>query len=70
MDINADKIFVVYHGGDTEKQLALEQLKNPLYAHLAAVKNGKIYPIAYRSIVAPGADLPHTLNYIKTHLNH
>lgn len=65
MEMQATKIFVVYHGGEPQKQAALAQLRNPLYKHLPAVVSGQIYPIAYKQIVAPGSDLLGTLKYIK-----
>ena len=58
-------IFIVYHGGEQQKQAALAQLHNPLYKHLPAVASGQVYPIAYKQIVAPGSDLLGTLKYIK-----
>ena len=65
MEMQAAKIFVVYHGGEQQKQAALAQLHNPLYKHLPAVASGQVYPIAYKQIVAPGSDLLGTLKYVK-----
>lgn len=65
MEMQVAKIFIVYHGGEQQKQAALAQLHNPLYKHLPAVASGQVYPIAYKQIVAPGSDLLGTLKYIK-----
>lgn len=65
MTMPAEKIFVVYHGGEGEKQAALAKLENPLYQHLPAVQSKHIYPLNYNLIVAPGSELIHTLRYIK-----
>ena len=65
MNMPAEKIFVVYHGGEVQKNSALAQLANPLYQHIPAVQQGKIYPINYKEIVAPGCNLVQTLRYIR-----
>lgn len=65
MNMSAEKIFVVYHGGEVQKNSALAQLANPLYQHIPAVQQGKIYPINYNEIVAPGCNLVQTLRYIR-----
>ncbi len=65
MNMPAEKIFVVYHGGEVQKNSALVQLANPLYQHIPAVQQAKIYPINYNEIVAPGCNLVQTLRYIR-----
>ena len=65
MNMPAEKIFVVYHGGEVQKNSALVQLANPLYQHIPAVQQGKIYPINYKEIVAHGCNLVQTLRYIR-----
>lgn len=65
MEMQTEKIFVVYHGGEAAKQAALAKLQNPLYKHLSAVREGKVYALPYNAIVAPGAELLATLQYIK-----
>lgn len=65
MNMPAEKIFVVYHGGEVQKNSALAQLANPLYQHIPAVQQAKIYPINYNEIVAPGCNLVQTLRYIR-----
>jgi iron complex transport system substrate-binding protein len=65
MELQAEKIFVIYHGGAAEGQAALAKLQNPLYKHLPAVREGKIYALPYNAIVAPGAELLNTLQYIR-----
>lgn len=65
MTMPAERIFVVYHGGEGAKQAALAKLENPLYQHLPAVQSKHIYPLNYNMIVAPGSELIHTLRYIK-----
>lgn len=64
MTMEAEKIFVVYHGDEVQKNSALAQLANPLYQHIPAVQQAKIYPINYNEIVAPGCNLVQTLRYI------
>lgn len=68
MNMPAEKIFVVYHGDEVQKNSALAQLANPLYQHIPAVQQGKIYPINYNEIVAPGCNLVQTLRYIRQSL--
>lgn len=68
MTMEAEKIFVVYHGDEVQKNSALAQLANPLYQHIPAVQQGKIYPINYNEIVAPGCNLVQTLRYIRQSL--
>ncbi|WP_455266894.1 ABC transporter substrate-binding protein [Phascolarctobacterium sp.] len=65
MTMEAEKIFVVYHGDEVQKNSALAQLANPLYQHIPAVQQGKIYPINYNEIVAPRCNLVQTLRYIR-----
>jgi len=65
MEMQAEKIFVIYHGGEAARQAALAELQNPLYKHLSAVRNGKVYALPYNAIVAPGAELLTTLQYIR-----
>lgn len=65
MTMEAEKIFVVYHGDEVQKNSALAQLANPLYQHIPAVQQAKIYPINYNEIVAPGCNLVQTLRYIR-----
>lgn len=65
MNMLAEKIFVLYHGGEVQKNSALVQLANPLYQHIPAVQQGKIYPINYNEIVAPGCNLVQTIRYIR-----
>lgn len=65
MTMEAEKIFVVYHGDEVQKNSALAQLANPLYQHIPAVQQAKIYPINYNEIVAPGCNLVQTLSYIR-----
>lgn len=65
MTMEAEKIFVVYHGDEVQKNSALAQLANPLYQHIPAVQQAKIDPINYNEIVAPGCNLVQTLRYIR-----
>lgn len=68
MTMEAEKIFVVYHGDEVQKNSALAQLANPLYQHIPAVQQAQIYPINYNEIVAPGCNLVQTLRYIRQSL--
>ncbi len=68
MGMQADKIFVIYHGGAAAGQAALAKLQDPLYKHLPAVREGRVYALPYNAIVAPGAELLTTLKYIREHL--
>lgn len=61
----ADIVFVVYHGKDKEKNLALNKMDNPIFSDIKAVRNGKIYPINYNAIVAPGVHTADTIRYIR-----
>lgn len=65
MELQAEKIFVIYHGGEAERQAALAKLQNPLYKHLPAVREGRLYALPYNAIVAPGAELLTTLQCIR-----
>lgn len=65
MNLPAEKLFLIYHGGEEQKEAALSKLNNPLYQHLPAVRHKHIYPLNYNMIVAPGSDLSQTLRYIR-----
>ena len=63
--LDVDYIFVVYHGGEQEAEAALQNLRHPLYRHLRAVRQGKVFPLNYRLIVAPGINVIKSLDYIR-----
>lgn len=65
MTMQADTVFVVYHGGEKQKEAALAKLANPFYKHIPAVKQGRVYPTNYNALVAPGANLVQTLRYVR-----
>lgn len=65
---NANIVFVVYHGKDTEKNIALEKMNDAVFHNIKAVCDGKVYPINYNDIVATGIHTAETINYIKEKL--
>lgn len=68
MQSEADIVFVVYHGKDIEKNIALEKMNDSVFHNIKAVKEGKVYPINYNDIVATGIHTAKTVNYIKEKL--
>lgn len=64
----ADIVFVVYHGKDIEKNIALRKMNDPIFHNIKAVREGNIYPLNYNSIVATGVNTVKTINYIKEKL--
>lgn len=63
--LQADVIFVVHHGQQELKELALKEMHSPIYGNIKAVKEKKIYPLAYKQIVAPTVKLKDTLAYMR-----
>lgn len=68
MQSEADIVFVVYHGKDIEKNIALEKMNDSVFHNIKAVKEGKVYPINYNDIIATGIHTAKTVNYIKEKL--
>lgn len=66
--LKADVVFVIYHGGKQEEELALKQVKNSAVGRMPAVQAGKIYPLNYSSIVCPGVKVIDTLKYVNSKL--
>lgn len=60
-----DVIFLVHHGGEGEKEVALKHLMQKKYASLKAVKSGKVYTLHYDNIVATGIHTIETIKIIK-----
>lgn len=67
---DADVIFVVYHGYAEEGQRMVEQIKIPMYHRIHAVQNGRVFPLAYSSIVAPGIHTVETIQYMRDSIFH
>ena len=63
---DADYIFVVYHGGETDKNAAMSNFDKEIYRNMPAVLNKKIYPLNYNLIVAPAVNLLNSVEYIKS----
>ena len=68
MQSEADIVFVVYHGKDIEKNIALRKMNDPVFHDIKAVREGKVYPLNYNSIVATGVNTVNTINYIREKL--
>lgn len=66
--LEADVIFVVHHGQEQLRELALKEMYNPIYSNISAVKNKRVYPLVYRQIVAPTVKLKDTISYIRKKL--
>lgn len=66
--IKSDVVFVVYHGGPAEKELALKQVKSSVVGRMAAVQQGRIYPLNYKTIVCPGVNVVDTIKYVNSKL--
>lgn len=62
MFMDADVIFVVYHGNEKNKEFAMKKINNHIFNRMKAVRNGKVYPLQYQQIVAPAI---HTVDTIK-----
>lgn len=63
--LDADIIFVVHHGQEQLRDLAMKEMYNPIYSNIKAVKNKKVYPLAYGQIVAPTVKLKDTIRYMR-----
>lgn len=68
MQSEADIVFVVYHGKDIEKNIALRKMNDPVFHDIKAVREGKVYPLNYNGIVATGVNTVNTINYIREKL--
>lgn len=64
--MEVDHIFVVYHGSGQQAEAALQNLQNPLYRHLKAVRAGRVYPLNYRLIVAPSVKTAQAVEYMQS----
>lgn len=64
---NSNELHCVCLNGATGigKTTLLQELGRRIYQHIPAVQQGKIYPINYNEIVAPGCNLVQTLRYIR-----
>ena len=47
-----DAIFLIYHGGETDREFAESQFKEAPLSHLRAVQTGRVYPLEYKYICA------------------
>jgi len=63
--LQADIIFVVHHGKNELKELALKEMQSPIYKNIKAVREQRIYPLAYKEIVAPAVKLKDTISYMR-----
>ena len=64
--IDADVVFVIYHGGKEEEELAFKNVKASPLNRLPAVREGRLYSINYADIVGPGINLLRTIKYVKS----
>lgn len=62
---DADVIFVVYHGEAAAGEAMAEEIRRPLYEGIPAVKNGRVYLLPYRAVVAPGVNTTETIRYMR-----
>lgn len=62
LTMDCDVVMVVYHGDDEDAKKAVEHMRQGMLQRMQAVKNGRIYPLNYQLIVAPGV---HTESGIK-----
>lgn len=65
LTVQADVIFVVYHGTEAGKEAALAKFAAGPLAKLAAVRNGQLYPLPFDRIVATGVHTPETIRRIR-----
>lgn len=63
--LDADIIFVVHHGQEYLRDLAIKEMYSPIYNNINAVKNKRVYPLAYEMIVAPTVKLKDTIRYMR-----
>ena len=52
ISLDPDRIFLIYHGGDDEKEAAMEQIQEAPVSHMRAVAEGHVVPVPYRYTVA------------------
>lgn len=62
---DADVIFVVYNGGNIEKENAIAQMNAKIFQKIKAVKEQRVYPLHYEKIVAPGVNTVETITIIR-----
>lgn len=51
---NPDSIFVVYYGSATPEKAVAQLTDNPAFANLAAIRGGRVFPLALNSIYCSG----------------
>lgn len=66
IQVQADVIFVVYHGAAAEEKVALEKMQKEIFGKIEAVQKGKVYPLRYNSIVATGIHTVETIRLLKS----
>lgn len=66
---DADVIFIIYHGDEAAGKKAASFLSQPIYSHIRAVQEGRIYPLEYTRIVAPGVNVVDTIRYMESCLS-
>ena len=62
---DADVVFIVYHGGEDEKQNALGKINRTAFQGMSAVRNHRIYAIPYNRMVATGIHTKETILFFK-----
>ena len=65
LTVEADVIFVVYHGGRQEEKAALDKMQEGTLRKLKAVRENRVYPLPYDRIVATGIHTVETIKIIK-----
>lgn len=68
--IDADIVFVIYHGGKAEEEIALKNAKESPLNRLPAVREGRLYSVYYPDIVGPAINLVDTIKYVRSKMYH
>lgn len=66
LTVDADVIFLIYHGTQKEGEQMKLKLSEPMYQQIRAVQSGKVYLLSYDRIVAPGIHTAETIRYMRT----
>lgn len=65
LTVQADVIFLVHHGGQGQAQIELKKMHEGALTQIKAVKEKRLYTIAYDKIVATGIHTPETVRLIR-----
>ena len=68
--LDPDIVFVIYHGGKAEEEIALKEAKDSPLGRLPAVREGRLYSVYYPDIVGPAVNIIDTIKYMRSKMYH